>query len=81
MNPGGILRVDPPTALAPEICVEVMRESNTAAELEAKRRLYFDAGAEEVWIVSEDGAVRLYDSAGQLEQSGIVPEAPGRVDA
>lgn len=50
-----------PTPVAPEICLEVRSESNTGAEMEGKRTLYVEAGAEEVWIVEEDGGVQFYD--------------------
>jgi Uma2 family endonuclease len=38
---------------APEICVEVLSPSNTRAEIEEKKALYFDAGAQEVWVCSQ----------------------------
>src|SRR5205085_3145777 len=41
---------------APEICVEVLSPSNTAAEIEEKMALYFDAGAQEVWVCARSGA-------------------------
>jgi hypothetical protein len=34
----------------PEICIEILFRSNSAAEIAEKRLLYFDAGAGEVWI-------------------------------
>lgn len=68
---------DPPT-LAPEICVEVMSETNTEAEMQEKRRLYLNAGAEEVWIVSEDGQIRFFGDE-EKEQSGIAPDCPDHV--
>ncbi len=50
-----------PSTLAPEICIEIMSESNTEEEMQKKRALYRKIGAEEVWIVSEEGEVRLFD--------------------
>ena len=44
-----------PMTVAPEICVEVKSPSNTASEMTEKIRLYLEAGAHEVWIVSLDG--------------------------
>jgi len=35
---------------SPEICVEIRSPRNTEAEIEEKTALYFDAGAQEVWI-------------------------------
>ena len=42
---------------APEICVEILSPSNSIAEIDQKRALYFDAGAGEVWICNPDGSV------------------------
>lgn len=49
-----------PSTLAPEICVEVVSASNTEEEMQAKRQLYRTIGAEEVWVVSEDGTIRFF---------------------
>ena len=38
----------------PEIIVEVTSKNDTIAEILAKNREYFDAGAEEVWVVDPD---------------------------
>jgi Uma2 family endonuclease len=35
---------------APEICIEILSPSSSAAETAEKRLLYFDAGAAEVWM-------------------------------
>jgi Uma2 family endonuclease len=40
-------------SIAPEICIEVKSSGNTLDEMEFKRRLYFEAGAREVWICNE----------------------------
>jgi Uma2 family endonuclease len=68
---------DPPT-LAPEICVEVMSESNDWEQMGEKRKLYREAGAEEVWIVGEDGSVRFF-ADDELERSGLVPDFPSSI--
>lgn len=73
-------RTGDPSTLAPEICVEVMSESNTEGEMQAKRRLYREIGAEEVWIVAEDGTVRFF-SEEEVEHSEIAPEVPHEVEA
>jgi Uma2 family endonuclease len=49
--------------LAPEICVEVLSPSNTDAEMRTKRTLYFEAGAEEVWICGTGGVMSFYHSS------------------
>jgi Uma2 family endonuclease len=68
-----------PTTLAPEICVEVMSDSNDWEEMREKRRLYVEAGAEEVWVVGEGGAVWFWDSSGQLDSSEIAPDFPNQL--
>ncbi len=49
---------------APEICVEVISPGNTPhhhpAQLQHKRSLYFEAGAEEVWHCNEAGAMAYF---------------------
>lgn len=67
-----------PTTLAPEICVEVMSESNDWEEMEAKIDLYREAGAEEVWVVDQEGSVRFF-AAEELEQSERAPDFPRSV--
>jgi len=67
-----------PSTLAPEVCVEVMSTSNTNEEMQAKRALYRAIGAKEIWVVSEDGAIRFYADE-EIERSGIAPECPTSV--
>jgi Uma2 family endonuclease len=45
---------------APEICVEVLSPSNSVAEMNEKRALYFEARAHEVWICGLDGKMEFY---------------------
>ena len=68
-----------PSTLAPEICVEVMSETNTEEEMKGKRQLYRDVGAEEVWIVAEDGTIRFFAEE-EREHSAIAPEAPRQAE-
>jgi Uma2 family endonuclease len=65
--------------IAPEICVEVLSPANTRAEIEEKRRLYFEAGADEVWIVSPSGEVAFFGPGGEMEKSAICPGFPALV--
>ena len=46
--------------IAREIGVEVRSPCNTDSEMQTKRQLYFEAGAEEVWLCELDGAMRFY---------------------
>ena len=49
-----------PFPKAPEVCVEIVSPSNSEDEIQEKTRAYLAAGALEVWIVSEDGAVEYH---------------------
>lgn len=75
-----IIEAGDPTTVAPEICVEVMSETNTEAEMQEKAELYFEAGAEEVWIVDVDGWIRFFNAPGEeLNASGIATGCPDHV--
>ena len=65
---------------APEICVEVLSDSNTPAEIAEKRVLYLACGAEEVWTCEVDGRMRFFDRAGEMKSSRRVPAFPWRID-
>jgi Uma2 family endonuclease len=69
--------------IAPEICVEVASDSNTRAELTEKMRLYFEAGAEEVWFCDEDGRMEFFTKASAPEPvpaSVMCPGFPQQID-
>ena len=67
---------------APEICVEVLSSANTDAEMEEKRRLYFEGGAREVWLCDETGAMTFYVSGEErpVAQSRLVPGFPSNIN-
>lgn len=68
--------------VAPEICVEVLSASNTAAEMAEKRRLYFAQGAKEVWVVQTDSRrVTFYraPTGRRRSRSELCPEFPAVV--
>ena len=67
---------------APEICIEVLSPRNTKAEIDEKKLLYFDAGAQEVWICSRTGAMSFF-SPGRLASlvaSKLCPRFPKRIE-
>src|SRR5262245_6485762 len=70
-----------PCPSAPEICVEVCSPANTDAEISAKTKAYLAAGAHEVWLVEESGAVRYFDAAGEKPASrfGVSISLPARL--
>ncbi|MDM8541341.1 Uma2 family endonuclease [Desulfococcaceae bacterium HSG7] len=66
-------------SIAPEICVEVLSESNTDDEINAKKSLYFENGSKEVWICSEKGTIRFYNYDEELENSDWIPKFPKQI--
>jgi Uma2 family endonuclease len=65
--------------VVPELCVEVRSEGNTDAEVDAKRQLYLDEGAQEVWTCDEEGRLRFFDADGERDRSALAPNGPAVV--
>ena len=65
---------------APEFIVEVLSDSNTRAEMEEKKELYFARGETEFWLCDVDGAMSFWNNHARLETSELVPDFPPRVD-
>jgi Uma2 family endonuclease len=63
-------------SIAPEICIEVKSSGNTLDEMEFKQRLYFEAGAREVWICNEQGQITFSNDRGKLDRSSLVSDFP-----
>ena len=63
---------------APEVCIEVLSPSNTQAEMQAQAKLYFDAGAIEVWLCAPDGRIS-YLGPSALQCSRLCPQFPKQV--
>ena len=66
--------------VAPEICIEVLSGSNTQGKMDEKCRLYFDAGAEGVWLVSAKGEVTFYDAEECLSASKRAATFPAQIN-
>jgi Uma2 family endonuclease len=69
-------------SLAPEICVEVISNSNSHEEMQGKTQLYFEAGAQEVWLCNEKGGMEFY-LKGQLQAataSVLCPPFPNHIE-
>lgn len=64
---------------APELCVEIRSPSNSHLALAEKKALYFQHGAQEVWICDLSGNVTFFDVNGQIERSRLFPEFPRQV--
>ena len=67
-----------PTTLAPEISIEVTSKFNDWEEMEEKISLYREAGAEEVWVVDEEGDVRFFADE-ELEESRLAEGFPSEL--
>jgi len=65
---------------SPEICVEVLSPGNTDAEIQEKMALYFDAGAQEVWLCETSGAMKFFANAKSVRASKLCPDFPARVE-
>ena len=68
------------TPVAPQICVEVLSPTNSSSEIEQKRRLYFEAGAREVWLCGLKGEMEFHAPSGPLEHSVLCPVFPARIE-
>jgi len=67
------------STIAPEICIEVLSTSNTDAEINHKKQLYFEAAAEEFWLCDLEGNMQFFDQTGETEKSKLVPNFPGSI--
>jgi Uma2 family endonuclease len=67
---------------SPELCVEVLSPANTGEEMREKVALYFDAGAQEVWLCDANGRLRFLASptGRPLRKSGLCPQFPKQVE-
>ena len=65
-----------PYSEAPEICVEITSPSHSERELVAKRKLYFEQGAKEVWICDSFGNIQFYNFHGAIPQSNLAGRFP-----
>jgi Uma2 family endonuclease len=67
--PSAALPRRPIPTLVPDLAVEVLSESNTAAEMEAKLHLYFQAGVRLVWYIDPaTRSARVYTSPTAMQQ-------------
>ena len=64
---------------SPEICVEVLSPGNTDPEIQEKMALYFDAGAQEVWLCETSGAMKFFTGTKSIRASKLCPGFPAKV--
>lgn len=65
---------------APEICVEIMSASNSMAEMETKRDLYFEAGCQEFILIDLKCFVTFFAPEGQVQDSAFAPGFPPKIE-
>ncbi|MEO0446121.1 MAG: Uma2 family endonuclease [Verrucomicrobiota bacterium] len=69
--------------VAPELCIEILSPGNTRNEMDEKKRLFWEAGAVEVWFCDREGQISFYrreepdQAAGQ---SFLFPEFVARIE-
>lgn len=66
--------------IAPEICIKIILYKQSEAEINLKKHLYFEAGAEEVWLCDQKGYLYFYHIRGKLNHSWLAPEFPKKVN-
>lgn len=66
-------------SIAPEICVEIISPSNADAEIEQKKRLYFETGVREVWTCNTEGVVQFFQPEKATKTSAMVPDFPSKI--
>jgi len=66
--------------ISPEICIEVISESNTEAEITEKKMLYFNAGAIEFWTCNKAGEMSFYNVNTELDASILVSDFPKKLE-
>ena len=67
-------------SIAPEICVEILSPRNSKEEIEQKKRLYCDAGAQKIWICNEEGAMHFFNTETTWKSSALVPDFPEHIE-
>ncbi|HLJ93829.1 MAG TPA: Uma2 family endonuclease [Gemmataceae bacterium] len=78
--PNGCVPTEPIPHLVPDLAVEVLSKSNTAAELTRKCGEYFAAGVRMVWLVDPEGrTVTVYtvpDQSTMLDETQMLDGSP-----
>ena len=63
-------------SIAAEVCIEVLSPSNSMDEMTRKKTLYFECGAEEVWMCDGNGGMTFFSRAGEIKASILIPNFP-----
>jgi Uma2 family endonuclease len=75
-----IIKAETECSIAPELCIEVISSSNTTSEIEAKKALYFDNGAQEVWLCNKKGHIKFFNIEQRIEKSELFPLFSTHID-
>ncbi|VFM95758.1 MAG: Putative restriction endonuclease [Candidatus Kentron sp. G] len=65
---------------APDLCIEVLSDSNTPEEIEEKKLLYLEQGASEVWLCNQEGEIEYFDKRGAMANSFLFPDFQKKMD-
>lgn len=75
-----LLKNNVTSSIAPLLCVEVLSPSNTLAEMNHKKELYFEQGAKEFWLCDAQGSMTFYNTKGELSSSELAVQFPAAFD-
>ena len=64
---------------SPEVVIEIISPSNSRAEMNKKKRLYFAKGAQEFWLCDKDGKMLFFNADEKLPESQIIQGFPLRL--
>lgn len=65
---------------APEVVIEILSPSNSRAEMDEKKQLYFAQGAQEVWLCDKNGMMLFFSKDKQLAASTVIADFPNHVE-
>jgi Uma2 family endonuclease len=60
---------DDPVPFVPDLCVEVLLDTNRAQDIDRRVEAYLEGGAREVIVVDQRGSVELWGESGQRQAS------------
>lgn len=69
-----IIKYQVECSIAPELCIEVLSDSNTLKEMDEKKQLYFQQHAQEFWLCDQQGTMRFFNPDSELSHSELMPE-------
>lgn len=64
---------------SPEVVIEIISPSNSRAEMNQKKKLYFAKGAQEFWLCDKKGKLAFFNVHGQLAKSLVIQGFPQQI--